>query len=133
MGKQVLLTIPDEIYEQAERLAVARDRNLVEVLVEAIDLGPELTDMALPEEPDETIEREKAAYFRLHAELWQKYPGEHVAVYGGELVDHDTDGVALSLRIYERFPGEFVLIRQVEPEPDQVLYFRSPRFAQGDV
>jgi hypothetical protein len=77
---------------------------------------------------DNEVEREKAAYFALHQVLWQKYPGQHVAIYNGELVDHDTDGVALSKRVYQRYPDQFVLIRQVEQEPDRVLYFRSPRF-----
>ena len=43
------------------------------------------------------------------------------------LLDRDVDGVALSQRINVSYPDEFILIRQVEIEPDQVLIFRSPR------
>jgi hypothetical protein len=132
MGKQVTLTIPDELYQRAEKLAILTSQDVTTVLVNAIDLDYTFPDNLLTHEPDEAVDREHAAYLALHPMLWQEYPGQHVAIYGGELVDHDPDGVALSRRIYERFPNDFVLIRQVEVEPDRVLQMRSPRFAHND-
>lgn len=81
-------------------------------------------------EADETVEQEIAAYHRLHSELWRKYPGQHVAIQNGRMVDHDADGLALSRRIYSRFPDTFVLIRQVDAQPERVIQLRSPRFVQ---
>jgi hypothetical protein len=133
MGKQILLTIPDEVYRWAEREAVASGQEVADVLVEAIHPGTAVDDEELTYEPNEAVEREEAAYRTLHPMLWQKYPGQHVAIYEEELVDHDQDGVALSLRIYQRFPDEFVLITQVEAEPDRPLQMRSPHFAQDVV
>lgn len=67
----------------------------------------------------------------MHQSLWKEYPREHVAIYDGQLVDHDTDGTALSQRIYAQYPDEFVLIRKVEPQLERTLQFRSRRFIQN--
>ena len=49
----------------------------------------------------------------MHRRLWSQYPGHHVAIYKGQLVDHDEDGIALSRRIYAGYPEEFVLVKKV--------------------
>jgi hypothetical protein len=77
---------------------------------------------------DEAVEREKLTYLALHPLLLEKYLGEHIAIHGGELVDHDADGVALSQRIYARFPEEFVWIAPVKLQPVEEWVVRSPRF-----
>jgi hypothetical protein len=129
MNREVILAIPDELYRRFERKAAATGQDVAGVLIEVISRHQTVDDEELTYEPDEAVEREEAAYQRLHPMLWQKYPNEHVAIYGGKLVDHDVDGIALSLRIYQRFPNEFVLLTQVEAEPNKVLQMRSPRFA----
>ncbi|MCE7989475.1 MAG: hypothetical protein DYG89_50630 [Caldilinea sp. CFX5] len=80
------------------------------------------------DEADKVLTEEIAAYHKLHPVLWQKYPKHHVALFHGEVVDHDGDGVALSLRIYQRFPDETVLIRQVEATPEREIRMPSTRF-----
>lgn len=77
---------------------------------------------------DEAVEREKAAFLAQHPTLLAQYLGEEVAIYQGQVVDHDQDGVALSTRIYKRFPDEFVLISPVLPQPMEEWVIRSPRF-----
>ncbi len=72
------------------------------------------------------MKREVAAYRTLHPELVKKYLDQYVAIYRGELVDHDADPVSLHNRIVADFPGEIVLSRKVEPEPDLDLNMRSP-------
>ncbi len=78
----------------------------------------------------QTVEKDKWAYQSMHHYLWSQYPEQHVAIYNGRLVDHDEDGIALSRRIYARYPDEFVLIKKVEPQPKRTLRFRSPRFVK---
>jgi len=34
-------------------------------------------------EADESVDREIAAYHRLHPDLWRKYPGQQVAIQNG--------------------------------------------------
>ena len=77
------------------------------------------------------VDDEIAAYHQLHSMLWAKHAQHNVAIYRGQMVDHDADGVALSLRIYQQYPNQFVLIRQVEAEAESLLRIRSPRFVEG--
>ncbi len=74
------------------------------------------------------VDREEAAWRRLHPSLLEKYPGQYVAIHGGELVDHDTDQVELFLRVKSHYPDEFVWIASVRPEPVEMYINRSPRF-----
>jgi hypothetical protein len=64
----------------------------------------------------------------MHPALLNEYPNEYVAIYQGEVTDHDPAQSELYLRIRERYPHEVVLIRQVRPEIDRTLTIRSPRF-----
>jgi len=77
------------------------------------------------------IDPEVAAYYALHPMLWKMYPHQYVALHQGKLVDHDTDGFALSLRIYQHYPNQFVLIRQVEEQVETILHIRSPRLVES--
>jgi hypothetical protein len=61
---------------------------------------------------------DEGAYRAMHAELYARYPGQYVAVYQGQLVDHDPDGEALFERIDQRFPDEIVLMTQVRETPE---------------
>jgi hypothetical protein len=83
-------------------------------------------------EPDEAVRDEITAYHALHPMLWAQYPKQHVAIHGGQLLDHDENKVALRRRINQSYPNQFVLVRQVEREPERVLYFRSPRFTENE-
>lgn len=79
---------------------------------------------------DDNVQAEIEAYHRLHPTLWEKYPGEHVAIHSQKLVDHDPDYSALYQRIDQAYPQEFVLLRLVEEEPERDLYLRSPRLVK---
>ena len=74
------------------------------------------------------MDREEAAYLRLHPSLLENYQGQYVAIYGGELIDHDKDQVELYLRVKSSYPDKFVWIAPVCPEPEETYITRSPRF-----
>lgn len=76
---------------------------------------------------DEAVTREQMAYHSLHSHLWAAYPNQYVAIFDGTLVDYDSDGAALSERVEQSYPDQFVLIRRVEQTPERILYFRSPK------
>lgn len=77
---------------------------------------------------DEALVREREAFTALHPTLLAQYPGEYVAVHHGVLVDHDKDGLTLSLRIHQRFPDEFVWIAPLKAQVLEEWIVRSPRF-----
>jgi hypothetical protein len=130
MGVQVTLTINDELYRRAKRIARSRQRDVAEVLAESITL-PE--SAGPPEERDEqrdtAVAREEAAFHRLHPELWLKYPGEYVAIYNEEMIDHDPDQIALYLRVKAHHPDQFVWIAPVRAQVEEEYVMRSPRLA----
>ena len=133
MAVELKVTLSEKVYDRVVRLARLNRQGIGEAVVRFLE--EDLPDDGEEEiinwsEADETVEREIAAYNRLHSELWRKYPGQQVAIQNGRLVDHDVDGLALSRRIYSRFPDTFVLIRQVGAQPERVIQLRSPRFVQ---
>ncbi len=78
--------------------------------------------------PDrEAMQKEIAAYLQLHPQLVSTFLGQYVAVYEGQVVDHDTDPAALHKRIKANFPNKVVLSRKVTTDPEPILHMRSPR------
>ena len=126
MNTHTTLTIPHSLYERARRVAQSQDRDIADVVAEALEQGLPAIEADSKKPTDR--EREKQTFHRLHPELWQKYPLEYVAVYDGELVDHDPDRVALLQRVDEQYPDLFVLVRQVREEPEIVYEHRSVRW-----
>ena len=64
-------------------------------------------------------------------EFSQAYPGEYVAIYSNQLVDHDPDFQAIHRRIRQRFGRQPVLIRCLAADGERVLTFRSPHFERA--
>ena len=73
----------------------------------------------------ETLDDEIDAFRVMHEELFARIPGQYVAVYQGQLVDHDTDLAALYLRIQKKYPDVLVLIRELLSTPDRDIVVRS--------
>jgi hypothetical protein len=127
MSVKVTLNIDNDLYRRAEKIARSRQRDVADLLAESITL-PETVpanDMVLGR--DTAVAQEEAAFYRLHPELWQTYPGQYVAIHNEEVVDHDADQVALYLRIKARYPGQFVWIAPVKETAVEEYVVRSPR------
>jgi hypothetical protein len=129
MGTQITLTIPDDLYQHARRVATSRQQDVAQLLTESIILPPE-TDRSVNSVSDKDFERERAAFLMMHTKLVQDYLGQYVAIYQGELTDHDVDLADLMERIDQEYPHTFVLVRKVEINPERIYYFRSPRFVK---
>lgn len=80
---------------------------------------------------DLAMQREEAAFRRLHPMLYKQYVGKYVAIYREKLIDSDADQVALYRRVRQQHPGEFVWVAPVHKTADEVLVFRSPRLQDG--
>jgi hypothetical protein len=127
MGIQVTLTIPDPIYDKAKRIAQEQELDVTEVLVEFTARGENAFDGIMDDEDDSTIlAEEEATFIRMHPELWEKYPGRYVAIYGDQLIDHDANLGALNKRIRQQFGDTPVWISPVRENPIEEWVFRSP-------
>ena len=103
-----------EQWGQATNLPAAQ---LVQIAVEAY----------LDELEKEAIRAETQAFWAMYSELVQHYVGRHVALYHGEVVDHDADVSRLDARVRARFGTLPVLIAEVHPEPHRDLRWLGGR------
>lgn len=124
MAESRTLEIPAELYERIERLAAVRETPVAYVVQEVLSLAVEQIEVTADEAK---MDREDAAYQAMHAELFEKYAGQYVAIHNGELVDVDEDEMALYMRIDERFPDEVILLKRVMTLPEPDLYIPSFR------
>ena len=75
------------------------------------------------------IATETAAWYRLPPEERARYAGKYVAVFGSQVVDSDSDRLALYLRLRERYGRQPILITEGGDQPIPVYRIRSPRRA----
>lgn len=116
MTFHINIPLPNDTYKRAQRMAHQVDKEVSEFLAD--HLTATLPDTAV--KPQTVPEQERAAYLSLHPYLVEKYLGEYVAIYRGQLIDHDVNQLALVNRLDQTYPNQFVLVRQVtiEPEPE---------------
>ena len=137
MTKSIRLYLPDAIYERAQILAVLRNVNLHDVLLESIVLPEADLEAAAPADVDtggfdeQTVWREEQAFQSMHPTLIEKYAGQYVAVHNGQLVDHDIDQIALYRRCRQAYTDRFVLIAQIQRSVEETYIFRSPRMLEN--
>lgn len=127
MTTNATVIIPQYLYERVQQIAKRQYRDVNEVASEMLEKGIspwENTAWITPER-----EREKEAFHHLHDMLLKKHKGEYIAIYNGQLIDHDTNRTALFKRIEENYPDQYVLIRPVNQTPEIVYDHRSIRWA----
>lgn len=114
------LTVNDATVTQLEQVARERKTTPQRLAEQAIR-------SFLHNEARQRMHREMRAFAQMHPELLIRYPGEYVAIYQGELIDHDPDQLSLYLRVEAKHLNAPVLIKQVLNDPEEVYTFRSPR------
>jgi len=85
----------------------------------------------LAEKRLDQIDREQQAYEAQHARILAIYAGQYIAMRRGQVVDHDTDRVALGQRVRARYGFEPILITPVRQEARQTMVVRSPRLLES--
>jgi len=130
----VQINLPAELYDRVRQIAERKQQDVDQVIADLLDEAVASAEEASTEigyERDPAVDREMEAYLAMHPMLLQNYPGKHVAIYGGQLVDYDDNFSALIARIERDYPNEFVWIAKVEPEPIPTFYHRSPRLIRN--
>jgi hypothetical protein len=120
----LMLTLQPELIEQLESVAVERSVMPDELLEAAVRAY-------LRQVEREQIKTEASAFRTQCDNLRRQFMGHYVAIYHGEVVDHDPDFQALHSRIRQRYGRQPVLLRRVEIEPERMLVFRSPHLEQN--
>jgi predicted transcriptional regulator len=123
--QQVTISIPQPLYQRVRNLASAQNRPVDTVLETAISLAEAAAD---PQDAQvAAMVQEETAYQAMHAELVRSHLGDYVAIYQGQLIDHDPDELRLLRRLDKAYPNEVVLMKQVRTAPQTELRHRSPR------
>lgn len=118
------ITLDDHTASQLTKMAAAQATSPEDLVEHAIR-------NLLRAEASRILARETAAFRAMHQQLLERYPTEFVAIYRGQLIDHDVDQLALYLRIDELYPDEIILIKQVLPEVEEIYTIRSPRLTDA--
>ena len=75
------------------------------------------------------IHAETQAYWDLHQELVELYLNQYVAIYQGEVVDHDPNVSQLEQRVRRRFERLPVLIAPIKSQIKYEIRWRGGRIA----
>jgi hypothetical protein len=106
MKKQIKLSLPEAVYEQAISIADATKQPLDKVFEDAL----EQVFSRFPQyEKHDEMAQEVEAYKAMHPSLVDTYLGQYVAVFQGKVIDYDGDVVSLSQRINASLPNQIVL------------------------
>jgi hypothetical protein len=133
MTQNVNVPLSDREYQRLKRWADEQQQNLGDAIAIYLVENPpdENGELVVPPyEPDPQVEQEKVAYLRMFPMLKEKYQGQYIAIFDGELIDHDSDYGRLFERVDDNYPETFVWLTRVMDEPIETLHFRSPRFVE---
>jgi hypothetical protein len=100
-------------------------------LIRWIAENPAEDDQPAPSDTWESrISAEAAAWYARPDADREPYAGQYVAVLRGEVLDHDSDRLALAQRIRARYPETPVLITAAEARTPREFQIRSPRLVR---
>ena len=114
------ISLESKFQTKLEQLAQSIGKSTEEVVVEAINEHIERLH-------EQRLEAEIWAFEQMYLELKTNYFDQFVALYGGKVIDSDSDFERLFLRVQAKFEDLPILIRQVGSTPIKEWQFRSPR------
>jgi hypothetical protein len=118
------------IFEQVRALIAPLDAEERLALIQAIAATPPPTDTPLEatlKQQHAQLAKEQAAWYALSAEERAPYRGEYVAIYQGQVVDHDPDQRALYIRVHKRYGRVPIPILNADWEQPPTYVIRHPR------
>lgn len=122
MDTTIQLTMDSELAESLTRTTSEQGVALNQVMVD-------LARKYVADARRKLIALEFEHYRQMHASLVKDYLGQHVAIYGGKLIDHDADATKLVVRTRKQYGRAPILFVQVESSPVPELTIHSTRFA----
>ena len=124
MEKQVQVMLPQHLFDKLHKVAEQRQTDILHLL-------DQVMENYLAQDSLAQIEVEQRAYEAQHAELSTRYTGEYIAMHRGQVIDHDSDRVALSRRVRASYGNAPILITPVLAEARQTIRVRSPHLREG--
>lgn len=125
---QVTIDLDETTYALISNEAKIKHSNLEDMVVQAILEKYNPWEMS----GNDPMEAEFEAYVQLHSELYQSYPNQWVAIYGGQLIDHDSSIDALETRLAISHPNATIYVDKVTSQIVREIVVRSPKFSRED-
>jgi len=95
------IRLPDQLYEAVRQRAKVEDKTTDTLVIEWV--ADRIQDLENRGDDLVAFEQEVAAFERLKPELLERYDGQYVAIYEGEVVTSGEDKMALLHEVYERY------------------------------
>ena len=114
------VTIPASLLAEASKVAHQEGITVDQLVADALR-------QRLEQRRRGQFEAEARAFEAMHAHLLKKYRGQFVAIYNGQVVDHDPDKKALYKRVRHRYGRTPVYFQQVTKDVLPTFRQRSPR------
>ncbi len=92
------LVVSAETFAQFTKVAIEK-KSTVEALAEQV------IHQFLQNEAEQKMQKEIKAFGAMHAELLRRYANQYVAIYQGQVVDHDPEQLPLFLRVDQLYPA----------------------------
>lgn len=115
------IVLETELYKRVEQAAIESEITTEEIVSEA-------AKRYLWELNRRKISEESRLYQEQHARLKLEYLGQYVAMFKGQIVDHDLDFEALHDRVRQDYPYEVVMITLVQETAVTTLVRRGFRY-----
>jgi hypothetical protein len=117
------VTIPSSLLAEANEAAQQEGITVDQLVAEALR-------QRLKQRRHDQFEAEARAFEAMHARLLKEYHGQFVAIYNGQVIDHDPDKGALYKRVRRRLGRTPVYFQQVTEDILPTFHLRSPRKAR---
>jgi hypothetical protein len=123
----ITISLPQTTYHRLAKWAAFNQQDVATTIAEYLTqtVPPWEATPIPPANPDTAVARERTAYLQLFPMLQQTHAGQFVAIYGGQLVDTDSDETALFARIDDQYPNEFVWLAKVEATAEPDIFLRT--------
>jgi glutamyl-tRNA reductase len=108
------IMIDPELYERVEKAALEQETSTNDIFSEAVQ-------HYLWELNRRKISEETRIYRQQHEQFKENYLGHYIAMFQGQVVDHDEDFQALHQRVRQQYKRQPVMITLVEETADPVL------------
>ena len=128
MSLQLSITLSRQTYERLQRYAHAQNQNIAEAVAEYLEENPPaLPSAAMNGDPLTELRQEKESFMALYPTLRKRYMGQYVAIYHGQLLDHDANYSVLYERLRRHYPHQVIWISQIQETALPDIVIRSPR------
>jgi hypothetical protein len=125
---EITITLDETTYALMSNEAKVKHLKIEEMIAEAAREKYNPWEM----DGNDPMEAEFEAYVQLHSDLYRLYPNQWVAIYGGQLIDHDLDINALESRLALSHPDAVIYVDKVVSQIVTEIVVRSPRFLSED-